>query len=362
MKMLEEDIRHIRDSLSDAERCFYQDGVILVTGCAGSLGYELMHYLVKYSGAKRIIGIDNCCLGFPNWLRRLVQSREIEFYQEDIAAVDLGSVDGMDEVTHIFHMASLASPVSYRQDPLATMDANVWGCRNLLDYVRGRQIRTFCYFSSSEIYGSPDDDQIPTRETQWGQVSCVGPRACYDEAKRFSETLCEVYARKYQVPCVILRPFNVFGPGMKLNDGRIPADCAKAIVLGQDIPIYSDGTPTRTFCYVSDAVTWILKAAAHGAFDVFNIGADAPELTILQFAELFAQVGREKLDYPGRVTFCTSEDPDYLTHNPRRRCPDLTRSRKILDFGPAYSTEEGMERFLDFFLEYRDSLEEEWAW
>ena len=362
MRILEEDLNTIRCSLSTKEKEFYEGGVILVTGCAGSIGYELLHYLIRYADARRIIGIDNCWLGYPNWMRRLVEEGKLEFYQRDIAVMDLEEIEDAEEVTHVFHMASLASPVAYRENPLLTMDANVEGCRNLLEYYKDKNLRTFCYFSSSEIYGSPDDSQIPTSEKQWGRVSCVGPRACYDEAKRYSETLCQVFAGRYQVPCVILRPFNIFGPGMKLNDGRIPTDCVKAVILDQDIPVYSDGTPTRTFCYISDAITWILKAAAQGAFDVFNIGMDSPELTILEYAKLCAAIGKESFDYHGSVDFRTSEDPDFLTDNPRRRCPDLSYAQEKLGYRPVFSTEEGMYRFLTFLSEYREHLEEEWTW
>lgn len=364
MTVLGEDLHFIGRQLTETERQFYQDGVILITGCAGSLGYELTHYLLRCSGARRVIGIDNCHLGFPNWLRRLEADQNFQFCQADIATVSLGEIPGIEHVTHVFHMASVASPVSYREDPLATMDANVNGCRNLLEFFKDRPLKTFCYFSSSEIYGSPDGAHLPTPESFWGSVSCVGPRACYDEAKRYSETLCQVFAQKYGVPCVILRPFNIFGPGMKLNDRRIPADCAEAIVKNRDIPIYSDGTPTRTFCYVADAIVWILKAAAVGAFDLFNIGTAAPELSISAFAQIFVSVGREKFGYRGNLVFMVSADPDYLTHNPRRRCPDLTYAQEKLCYQPQVSTWEGVARFLQFFHDEFESgqLEEEWAW
>lgn len=361
MKILSEDLRFIHDSMSSEERAFYRDGVLLITGCAGALGYELLHYLTEYSGARRIIGIDNCCLGYPAWLKRMAGSKKIEFYQRDIAAMDLTEIGREDEVTHIFHMASVASPVSYRENPLLTMDANVTGCRNLLEYYKDKSLRIFCYFSSSEIYGSPDDSQIPTSEAHRGQVSCTGPRACYDEAKRYSETLCSVFARKYHMPCVILRPFNIFGPGMKLNDGRISTDCVRAVIRDENIPIYSDGTPTRTFCYISDAIIWILKAAARGEFDIFNIGMDEPELTIGAYAKLCAAIGQELCGYHGKIDFRTAEDKDYLTDNPGRRCPDLTYSMEKTGFRPHVSTAEGMRRFLDFFMEDKNVLEE-WTW
>ncbi|MGN1417983.1 MAG: NAD-dependent epimerase/dehydratase family protein [Acutalibacteraceae bacterium] len=362
MKILQEDLNKIQCALSAKEKEFYQNGVILITGCAGSIGYELLHYLARVAKVKRIIGIDNCCIGYPNWLKRMVQEGAIEFYQRDISTMNLDEIARPQEVTHIFHMASLASPVAYRENPLLTMDANVMGSRNLLDYYKDKNLKTFCYFSSSEIYGSPDDAQIPTNEKHWGRVSCVGPRACYDESKRYSETLCQVFAQKYGVPCVILRPFNIFGPGMKLNDGRIPTDCIKAIIRNENIPVYSDGTPTRTFCYIADAVAWILKAAAIGRFDVFNIGADSPELTVMEYARLCAAIGEKYFNYNRQVQLTISDDPNFLTDNPRRRCPDLSYSQKELGYRPEISTQEGIHRFLNFLAEYKEQIEEEWTW
>ncbi len=361
MNILDEDLQYINNSLTDKEHQFYKDGVILITGCAGSLAYELIYYLLKYGNVKKIIGIDNCYLGYPNWLKRLVDKNRIEFHKEDISVADLSGIDPDYEVTHIFHMASLASPVEYRDNPLLTMDANVTGCRNLLDYYKNKNLKTFCYFSSSEIYGSPDDQNIPTNESYRGNVSCVGPRACYDEAKRYSETVCWVYTHYFHMPCVILRPFNIFGPGMRLNDGRIPTDCAWAVIENRNIKIYSDGTPTRTFCYMSDAQSWILKAAAVGSFDILNIGMDQPELDISSYAELFVKTGYKVCGYTKEIQYEVSEDPDFLTDNPTRRRPDLNKSKEILGFEPKISTEEGMERFLSFLLTFKNDLSE-WIW
>lgn len=362
MTILNEDLLYINNQLSEDEKHFYKDAVILITGCAGSLGYELVHYLLQYSGAKKIIGIDNCCLGYPNWLKRLVNNKSIEFYQEDISTVDFHSIVDSNKVNIIFHMASVASPISYRSFPLMTMEANVGGCINLLQYYKEKKLANFCFFSSSEVYGSPDDKNIPTNESFFGYVNTVGPRSCYDEAKRYSETICYVYSQNHKIPCTILRPFNVFGPGMKLNDKRIPADCISAILNNESIQLYSDGTPTRTFCYVSDAIIWILKAARSISFEVFNIGMDKPEMTMHDFALLCAKIGKEKYNYSKPIQYAVSYDKNYLVDNPRRRCPDLDNSQKKLSFHPHITTEEGIERFLEFLAEYGTDLMEEWQW
>lgn len=362
MRILDQDLMRIDNLLTADEHDFYKDQVILITGIAGSVGFELVNYLLKYSGAKKIIGIDNLILGYPVWLKRLVNAGIIDFYYRDISTVSLSEIRASEEASVIFHMASVASPVSYRENPLLTMDANVIGCRNLLDYYKDKKIKSFCYFSSSEIYGSPDIDHLPTDESYVGAVNCVGPRSCYDESKRFSETLCYVFARQYGMPCCILRPFNIFGPGMKVNDGRIPADCAAAILRDEDIKIFSDGTPTRTFCYISDAVVWILKAAAKGRYEIFNIGSDGPELSIKDFCELCIKVGKKKRNYTHSFSFCVSDDKEYLTDNPPRRCPDLSHSSESIGFSPTVSVTDGIDRFLAFFNDYGDRFLEEWSW
>ncbi len=360
MGVFEEDLERIPEGLSGTERASFAGAAVLVTGCAGSLGYELCGAL-KRLGAARIIGIDSCRVGRPEWIGRFFEEPGYEFYEKSIEDVDLHQLDGAEAVTHVFHMASIASPMYYREMPLETMDANVEGCRNLLDFYAGKDLKAFVYFSSSEIYGNPDPAFIPTPETYWGNVSCVGPRACYDESKRYTETLCEAFAKKYGMPCVILRPFNIFGPGMKLNDQRIGPDCARAVLEGRDMPIFSDGTPSRTFCYMSDAIVWILKAAAYGRYEVFNIGIDGPELTVEAYAEMFAAAGRELTGYQGRIVYRVSEDADYLTHNPQRRCPDLTHSRSLLGYEPRVTTAEGVKRYLRFLIETKEAGEN-WVW
>lgn len=362
MKILNEDLLYIDSSLSEKEKEFYRDAIILISGCAGSLGYELLQYLIHYSGAKKIIGIDNCCLGYPKWLKTIVDNKQIDFYREDIATIKLDTVIDAEKVDIVFHMASVASPTLYRSFPLATMDANVGGCLNLLLYYQDKHLSNFCYFSSSEIYGSPDDSNIPTKESYFGNVNPVGPRSCYDESKRYSETICYNYGQKYNIPCTILRPFNIFGPGMKLNDKRIPADCINAILNNENIRVFSDGTPTRTFCYVSDAIIWILKSGGSDKLDIFNIGMDKPEMTMIEFAELCAEIAAEKRNYKKAVEFAVSDDKHYLVDNPKRRCPDLSYSEKKLDFKPTITTKEGIKRYIEFFDESEHDIKEDWNW
>ena len=179
-------------------------------------------------------------------------------------------------------------------------------------------------------------------------MSCYGPRACYDESKRFGETLCWVYSKQFDMPIIIARPFNNYGPGMNLNDKRLPADFANQIVKQNNLVILSNGKPTRTFCYISDAITGYFLCLTHGKYDYFNIGMDKPEITVKAFAEVFMEAGMNIFDYKGDIHFKKSLDPDYMTDNPNRRCPSIEKAKKILGFKPTVDVKDGVERYLKF--------------
>lgn len=325
-----------------------RDACVLVTGCAGFLGYTLVRYLVEVSPAAEVVGLDNFRLGRPAWLEQLerLHRPRLRVHEFDLARDSLDRIPGTARVTHVLHMASIASPVFYRKFPIETIDANVWGVRHLLDTFRGRDLRGMVFFSSSEIYGDPPADQIPTPETFRGLVATIGPRACYDESKRLSETLCYLYATEHALPVVIVRPFNNYGPGMSPNDGRAPADFGRAVVEGRDIVLFSDGSPTRTYCYVADAVAGYLQALTHGVFDVFNIGSRGPEISMRTFAERVRDIGRDVSGYTGDVRFAKPEHAAYLEHNPQRRCPCVEKARRVLQFEAATSLDDGIRKLL----------------
>ena len=220
-----------------------------------------------------------------------------------------------------------------------------------MDYYCHKQIKGFLFFSSSELYGDPAPEAVPTYEEYYGYVCATGPRACYDEAKRFGETMCMLFAQRYGMPIGVVRPFNNYGPGMKINDQRVPADFAKNITENQDICILSSGSPTRTFCYIADAVTGYLKILLHGSYDYFNIGIDQPEISIEKLAEIYQDAGKELFAYSGRITYADSEDKEYLTNNPKRRCPKIDKARELLDYKPEILVDEGVRRFLTFIKE-----------
>lgn len=355
--IVKEDIEYIYKNVGKNLEKF-KDSNILITGCCGFLGYYFLKFFGTYKkelGIKSIVAVDNFQSGKPEWAEGLEKSGEIDFQVFDIIDGDTNRLVLDKSNSFVIHMASIASPVFYRKYPIKTIEANIWGLKKLLDLYKDESLRGFLFFSSSEIYGDPDKDHIPTKEDYRGYVNTIGPRACYDESKRFGETICYEYAKEYNLPITLARPFNNYGPGMKLCDKRVPADFAQAVMKDEDIVILSDGKPTRTFCYIADAITGYLKVLLHGSFDVFNIGIDKPEISILELANIYAQKGRELLNYTGKVVYQKSDEQNYLTDNPNRRCPVIDKARSILEYKPSIYVEDGVERFIKYLVEERNN-------
>jgi nucleoside-diphosphate-sugar epimerase len=332
---------------------------VLVTGGAGFLGHYLVQAPLYWNehckGERepiRVMVLDNFLRGVPGWLEQLEGDPNLTLVTHDIIQP---LPDHLRNHDYIIHAASVASPIFYRKYPIETMDANVIGVRLLLDLgrersERGDPIRGFLFFSSSEIYGDPDPANIPTKETYRGQVSCTGPRACYDESKRYGETLCVNFARAYGIPVQIARPFNNYGPGLQIGDRRVIPDFANDILHGRDIVLLSDGSPTRTFCYVADAVVGYYKALVRGRpGESYNVGTDAPEVSMAELAERMTAIAADRYGYRGTVRRRSSDDPEYLTDNPVRRCPDITKARTELGYEPRVGLDEGLEKSLIWY-------------
>lgn len=363
-RIVEQDLNRIYEGLTPEERGRLHGSTILFTGGAGFLGFYFIQFLTHFQkelGVKKVICLDNFQVGEPLWLKQLSEQGGVELHKFNIISDKISDVAGAEDADYIFHMASIASPIFYRKYPIETLDANIWGLRNLLDFYCDKKIRGFAFYSSSEIYGDPTPENIPTPEIYRGNVDCQGPRACYDEAKRFGETICYLFHQKYHMPISIIRPFNNFGPGMRLNDARVPADFANAVRKGKDIVMFSDGTPTRTFCYISDAITGYLKCILHAqdGFEAFNIGTDKPEISIRRLAEIYMEAGKEIFGYTGKAQFAVSEDREYLQNNPNRRCPVIDKARAKLGYEPKVDVEQGVRYFLEYI---KESQEDELIW
>lgn len=314
---------------------------VLVAGGAGFLPSYLVDALARANDRLlenpcRVISIDNLSTGVAGRLEHLRGREDVALLEGDVT----GDLSLDERVDHIVHAASIASPTWYRQHPLETIDVNVQGTRRLLDLAVEHDVESFLYLSSSEIYGDPPPERVPTTEDYWGHVSSTGPRACYDESKRLAETLCMTYFRLHGTPVKLVRPFNVYGPRLRLDDGRVIPDFMSDALNGRPVTLLGDGRATRSFCYISDFVTaMILLLVAEFEGEAFNLGNDC-ETTIKQVAEAADRVSGLGLG----VRFETSADPDYLTDNPNRRSPDLTKTKAAVDWTPLVDIDTGLER------------------
>lgn len=351
-EVVREDLAEVRRRLG-AELVQMAGSHVLLTGGAGFLGFWLAGAIAAWNREEprdhiHLTVLDTFGGGVPPWLAEL-EPLNVRCLRHDVTLPLPADAPPADWV---LHAASIASPTFYRKRPLETMDANVQGLRLLLDRAReqaqaGHPVSGFLFFSTSEIYGDPPPEQLPTPESYRGNVSCTGPRAPYDESKRFGETLCTVYARAYGVPVRMVRPFNNYGPGLRLGDGRVLPDFARDVLEGRDVIMHSDGSPTRTFCYAADAAVGYLKALVRGRDgEPYNIGAAGPEVSVAELADRLVAAGREVLDYQGRVVRQESREAAYLVDNPVRRRPDVRKAAEELGFEARMGLDEGLRRSL----------------
>jgi UDP-glucuronate decarboxylase len=364
-EIVDQDLIYISHNL-EAEFRQLAGKKILITGGAGFLGFYLVQSLLywnKYSGKDKAIHVivyDNFMRGVPGWLKEIEGDEHLKLVKHDITKPL--PENGID-FHYIIHAASIASPIYYRKYPLETMDANVNGLRYLLEYTRGQRntdhpVEGFLFFSTSEIYGDPDRANIPTPETYRGNVSCTGPRACYDESKRYGETLCVTFANEFDLPITIARPFNNYGPGLKITDRRVIPDFMRDVLEGKDIIMYSDGSPTRTFCYIADAITGYFKILINGkAGEAYNIGVTEPEISMIELANKIVNIARTQNGYNGKVIQRESQDKDYLTDNPNRRCPIITKAQTQIGYNPLISLDEGLKRNFIWYMENQKAVE-----
>jgi UDP-glucuronate decarboxylase len=355
------DLEHILAGASDAFEAMAGANLLIIGG-GGFLGYYLVQAALAWNRKRalsasgkpaiQVCVFDNFIRGMPAWLSDLEGAPGLSVTRHDITRPLPPALPDFD---FIIHAGSIASPIYYRQHPIETMDANVGGLRTLLDYAtaqdrKGKPLKGFLFYSSSEIYGDPSPENIPTPETYRGNVSCTGPRACYDESKRFGETLCVNFARRHGIPAKIARPFNHYGPGLKLTDGRLIPDLCRDILAGRDIVLLSDGKPRRTFCYVADAIAGYYRLLVHGrAGEAYNIGTETPEISVAELAHKLSGLARDLFGYEGKVIRKTSEDAEYLTDNPERRCPTIDKARAHFGFAPSIGLDEGLRRTLHWY-------------
>ena len=338
-----EDIKSIANELEE----FYDElegKTVLIAGGKGFLGTYFTSVLTKInetlSKPMKIIVLDSLITSKD---KKDSVNQNIEFLEQDISK----SFEIDDNIDYIIHAASIASPPTYRKFPIKTVDVNYQGTKNLLEIAKEKKVRSMLLLSSSEIYGDPEI--FPTPESYVGKVSCTGPRACYDESKRLAETISILYFQQYKIPIKIARPFNVYGPYLNLDDGRIIPDFMNNAINKSQIIIHSDGSPTRSFCYVSDAIGGFFKLllSKHDGI-ICNVGNDE-EVSVKNVAATIKNIVAK----PISIKIIESNDPNYTKDNPQRRCPDLSLIKKSVNYIPKIDLEEGLKRVYKW---YRSNL------
>lgn len=305
---------------------------IVVTGAAGFIGSHLADRLIGLGHT--VIGLDNLFTGRMENINHLLKNPAFFFVNHDIVN------PFMDEsvVDQIYNLACPASPVHYQHNPVHTIKASTIGVINMLGFARRHGAR-FLQTSTSEVYGDPEAHPQP--ETYRGNVNPVGPRACYDEGKRCSETLCFDYHRMHGMEIKVVRIFNTYGPAMAFEDGRVVSNFILQALKGDPLTIYGDGSQTRSFCYVDEMVDGLIKmmnspAEITGPVNLGNPG----EFSMRELAELVLRLTGSK----SRVEYL-----ELPVDDPRRRCPDITLARTTLDWNPTIPLSVGLDRTIENF-------------
>lgn len=303
---------------------------VLVAGGAGFIGSHLCDSLL--ADGHDVVAVDNFITGRPVNVAHLDDHPRFELVDSDV-------VEPLDlEVEAIYHLASPASPVGYMRHPFETHLTNSTGTHNLLRLAQ-KHGASFLFTSTSEAYGNPAVHPQP--ETYFGNVNPIGPRSCYDESKRYGESITMEYVRQYGLDARIVRLFNTYGPRNDPNDGRVIPNFVSSAQRGEQLVIFGDGSQTRSLCYVSDLIRGLRAAmeSPNTTGQVINLG-NPDERTILDLAELIN-------------TYCASsagiQFVDARQDDPERRCPDITKARCLLEWEPTVGLEEGLKSTIEYF-------------
>lgn len=302
---------------------------IVISGGAGFIGSHLAEELLK-QGHKVVI-LDNYITSSPKNLEHLLPNENLTIIEHDITH----PIQFADKIDRIYHLASPASPIDYQKNPIPTLRVGSIGTDNMLNIAMQHKARLLLS-STSEVYGDPLVH--PQREDYWGNVNPVGPRSCYDESKRFAEAIVVAYRDFHNVDTRIIRIFNTYGPRMRLNDGRVVPEFISQILNGKDLTIYGDGHQTRSFCYISDLIRGMIAAMEQEDTNPINLG-NPTEITVNEFADIIIKVSGIKAN---RVNMPLPVD------DPKRRKPDISRAKKLLNWEPVVGIEEGLKATLDW--------------
>lgn len=308
---------------------------VLITGAAGFIGSHLCERFL--SEGWEVIGMDNFLTGSPDNIAHLLGHKNFRFIHYNV--VNYVYIEGPLDL--ILHFACPASPVDYMNHPIHTMKVDSLGTLNTLGLAKLKRAR-YVFASTSEVYGKAHIH--PQREDYWGYVNPIGPRSVYDEAKRFSEALCMAYHREHGLDVRIARIFNTYGPRMRFGDGRVVPTFVEKALRGEPLPVYGDGTQTRSFCYIEDMVEGIYRLAVKEGLEgeVFNLG-NPEEISIIELAKLVLELTQSS----SQIVLLPPREDD-----PERRCPDISKAKKVLGWEPKIKLKEGLEKTIEWYRSY----------
>jgi UDP-glucuronate decarboxylase len=331
--MIDVEIQGLIDSLKK-EGINFEGQNILVTGGAGFLGSWLCDVLVGRGST--VTCVDNLSSGRKENIEHLI-GESLTFIKHDISK----PIHFDEDFNLIIHMASRASPFEFAEHPIQILKANTLGIWVALGIAKKHNCR-FLYTSTSEIYGNPDERFVPTPETYNGNVNPIGPRSCYDEAKRAGEAFVTAYKTQHGLDTRMVRIFNTYGPRMRSDDiyGRVVPRFIEQALENKPLTIFGDGGQTRSFTYVTDQIEGILKLASIDSLEnpVVNIGNDI-EVSIIELAKKVIPLTDSKSSH----SFHPLPEDD-----PRRRCPDISRAKELLKWYPKVDLDEGLKRFIEY--------------
>ncbi len=313
----------------------FEDKNVLITGGAGFLGSYICEAIVESNA--RVTCLDNLSSGLASNVTHLRDNENFRFIEHDISK----PINFESKLDLVIHMASRASPFEFGKHPIQILKANTLGIWIALGIAKKHHAR-FVYTSTSEIYGNPDPKFIPTPETYNGNVNPIGPRSCYDEAKRAGEAFVIAYKHQHGMDTRMARIFNTYGPRMRADDiyGRVVPRFIDQALKGEDITVFGDGSQTRSFTYVSDQIDGLLRLAALDRAEggVINIG-NTNETTVLELANLIKKLANSSSE----IAFHPLPKDD-----PERRCPDISKAKEILGWEPKVSLEEGLKNTIEW--------------
>ncbi len=335
------DLKFIVDNLGDDVIEKFRGKTILITGSNGFLGRwfsDVLNHMNEnvLNNSCTIICADNNIVRDDKRPDSIVLNICNKIYPAMI---------GVDELDYIINCAGIASPKIYKNYPVETLDVSYMGTKNILELGEEMNVKSILCFSSSEVYGTPDKDNIPTTENYTGIIPTMSERSCYDVGKEVLETLSYVYHKKYGSPVKVVRPFNLYGPKMGVNDNRVFPNFIGNALSNKNLKVYGDGKQTRTFCYIADAMILLFKLLILGKNgEIYNVGNTKPELGIIDLAKKVCEVTDTNIDVE------VSEYPDfYPSDEPLRRCPDINKTKSCTGYEAQVKLEDGISRMFNYY-------------